>query len=119
MEAVGAASRGEFQQVGFAVPALDSTGHSGLDLFAPGHELAASRPAPPCHVEHDACTDEKDNDVEHSQFPSSVNSPAGRCPAGVIFIVSYSAGFFAPFGLYGMQQFSQKKFVVLFLQKNA
>ena len=40
-------------------------------------------------------------------FPSSVNSPAGPpAPQGVIFIVPYPARFFAPFGLYGMQQFS-------------
>ena len=117
MEAVGAASSGELQQVGFAVPALDGACHSGLDLFAPGHELAASRPAPPCHVEHDACTDEKDNDVEHSQFPSSVNSPAGPLPRrGNIYCIILRR-IFRPIRPIRNATIFAKKFVVLFLQK--
>ena len=117
MEAVGAASSGELQQVGFAVPALDGACHSGLDLFALGHELAASRPAPPCHVEHDACTDEKDNDVEHSQFPSSINSPAGPLPRrGNIYCIILRR-IFRPIRPIRNATIFAKKFVVLFLQK--
>ena len=65
MEMVDAACGGKFQQIGFTVPALHRARHCGLYFFAPGHEPAPTRPAPPRHIEHDACADEKDNDIEH------------------------------------------------------
>ena len=75
------------------------------------------KPAPPCHVEHDACTDEKDNDVEHSQFPSSVNSPAGPLPRrGNIYCIILRR-IFRPIRPIRNATIFAKKFVVLFLQK--
>ena len=105
---MAAACGGKGQHIGTAIPAPHGALHRGRDLLPLRAQPAPCQHAAQSHKEHDACSQQENNDIEHSAFPSFSQS-ARRTPSRrVLFIVSHFGKNFALQLPFRMHQFSSK-----------